>query len=55
MEKPHISRVVLFLQTVLCVVFDSHFGVNTGGVVVGQLVPHKTSNDIFMDPCKAGE
>lgn len=22
---------------------------------IGRYVPHKTSNDIYMDPCKAGQ
>ncbi|ESO84883.1 hypothetical protein LOTGIDRAFT_168377 [Lottia gigantea] len=51
---PHITQCVILFITFLCdisVLLPSRDGGR--GLTYAQLVPHRTSNDVYMDPCKA--
>ncbi|XP_050394072.2 tolloid-like protein 1 [Patella vulgata] len=47
---PHINRVFLLFISFFC---DFDISGHTGIFTTAQLVQHRTSNDIYMDPCKA--
>ncbi|XP_046557391.1 LOW QUALITY PROTEIN: bone morphogenetic protein 1-like [Haliotis rubra] len=50
----HIPHWLLILQTVICVCFDIDLSARSSSFAQAtSVIPHRTSNDLYMDPCKA--